>query len=128
MELVARGYAAQDRKLVATDARNGLSFQDRCLQHIRNVPKDGITDPVSIGVVDRLEFVDVDERDAEGFLGDQSAIDRCRNLARPAVPLFRKLYLSYDLSCFGFDLLLAVGGSALTTGRLHHEKMRKVCR
>lgn len=113
MELVARGYAEQNRKLVATDARNGFSFQDRCLQHIRNVPKDGITDPVSIGFVDRLEFVDVDERDAEGFRGDQPAIDRCRNLALQSAAVHRPCQWGED------DRQRKLGLDRPTGGDLH---------
>jgi hypothetical protein len=55
-----------DKELLSAIAADGVCIAYRSLKTLRGAPEDLIAGEVAEGVVDLLEVVEVDERDAEG--------------------------------------------------------------
>jgi len=70
--LCARQVRADENKLVAGIANEGVARPGHALQPLRRLAKQVVARRVTERVVDRLEVIEVDEHDGEGLAGPAS--------------------------------------------------------
>jgi hypothetical protein len=83
--LLGERLGEDEHELLAAVPPEGIAGTDRTADEIGDLPQDRVAGVVSVGVVDRLEAIDVDERDAERLGVPHGAIDLRRQRAQQAL-------------------------------------------